>query len=183
MANSLQDQLLKAGLVDKKKSQQIKKQKQQAEKQQRKHKVSSDDGNKVDVTAVRQAEAEKSRELNRKRDEEAQNRAIQAQIKQMIMTSQINHEDGELAFHFKHGTAVKQLYVTERLQSQLERGQLAIVTFEQRYQLVPKVVAEKIAERDADLLVFLNEPGYAGQNQTDEDDPYKDFVIPDDLMW
>ena len=183
MANSLQDQLLKAGLVDKKKSQQIKKQKHQAEKQQRKHKVSSDHADKVDVAAVRQAEAEKSRELNRKRDEDARNRAIQAQIKQMIEASRVNQDDGELAFHFKHGSLVKQLYVTSRLQSQLERGQLAIVLFEQRYHLVPKVVGEKIATRDAELLIFLNEPGYAGQNQADEDDPYKDFVIPDDLMW
>ncbi|AJQ97704.1 DUF2058 domain-containing protein [Gynuella sunshinyii] len=182
MANSLQDQLLKAGLVDKKKSQQIKKQKQQAEKLQRKHKVSTED-DKVDITAVRQAEAEKSRELNRKRDEEAQARAIMAQIKQMIETSHINHDKGELAFHFKHGTLVKQIYVTAEQQAQLERGQLAIVSFEDRYRLVPRIVAQKIAERDAGLVIFLNEPGYAGQHQADEDDPYKDFVIPDDLMW
>ena len=45
--------------------------------------------------------------------------------------------------------------------------------------LVPAAVAEKITQRQAESIVVLN----AKQQQEDEDDPYADFKIPDDLMW
>ena len=47
------------------------------------------------------------------------------------------------------------------------------------YALVPKPVAEKIAERDSACVVLLNRP----PEQPDEADPYADYPIPDDLMW
>ena len=46
-------------------------------------------------------------------------------------------------------------------------------------ELVPRVIADKIAERDASLVVRVNKPVTA----VDEDDPYAAFKIPDDLMW
>ncbi|WP_210450506.1 DUF2058 family protein, partial [Pantoea ananatis] len=42
------------------------------------------------------------------------------------------------------------------------------------------VVADKIAQRDAESIV-LNSA--LSQEEQDEDDPYADFKIPDDLMW
>ncbi|MBD4641712.1 DUF2058 family protein, partial [Xanthomonas citri pv. citri] len=45
---------------------------------------------------------------------------------------------------------------------------------------IPAVVADKIAQRDADSIV-LNSA--LSQEEQDEDDPYADFKIPDDLMW
>jgi len=41
-------------------------------------------------------------------------------------------------------------------------------------------VAEKIKQRDP-VSVILCEPGT--QQQVDENDPYTDYKIPDDLMW
>ena len=46
-------------------------------------------------------------------------------------------------------------------------------------ELVPRVIADKIAERDPSLVVRVNKP----TAQVDEDDPYAAFQIPDDLMW
>ena len=40
--------------------------------------------------------------------------------------------------------------------------------------------AERIRARDADVIVVWNTPA---ADQPAEDDPYKDFPIPDDLMW
>ncbi|MEG7486685.1 DUF2058 family protein, partial [Enterobacter hormaechei] len=48
------------------------------------------------------------------------------------------------------------------------------------YAIIPAVVADKIAQRDADSIV-LNSA--LSQEEQDEDDPYADFKIPDDLMW
>ena len=75
---------------------------------------------------------------------------------------------------------IKQMYVSAAVQEQLARGQLAICADDESFVLVPRVVADKIAERDASVIIFLADP----QKQAlAEDDPYKDFPIPDDLMW
>ncbi|GAM67145.1 nucleoprotein/polynucleotide-associated enzyme [Vibrio sp. JCM 19236] len=48
------------------------------------------------------------------------------------------------------------------------------------YAVIPTVVAEKIATRVPEAVVATAEPT---EETVDEDDPYKDFVVPDDLMW
>jgi uncharacterized protein YaiL (DUF2058 family) len=44
---------------------------------------------------------------------------------------------------------------------------------------VPAAIAEKIRERDERAVVKLNQ----SETPVDENDPYKDFVVPDDLKW
>jgi len=51
---------------------------------------------------------------------------------------------------------------------------------EPEYVIIPASVADKIAQRDADSIV-LNSA--LSQEAQDEDDPYADFKVPDDLMW
>uniref|UniRef100_UPI00222EABAC DUF2058 family protein n=1 Tax=Escherichia fergusonii TaxID=564 RepID=UPI00222EABAC len=51
---------------------------------------------------------------------------------------------------------------------------------ENEYAIIPTSVADKIAQRDATFIV-LNSA--LSQEEQDEDDPYADFKIPDDLMW
>jgi uncharacterized protein YaiL (DUF2058 family) len=48
------------------------------------------------------------------------------------------------------------------------------------YELLPAAAAEKIMQRDASVIVLLNRDERA---TVDEDDPYADYQIPDDLMW
>ena len=48
---------------------------------------------------------------------------------------------------------------------------------------MPTAVAEKIKQRDESLVVMLTENTGVNADQEDEDDPYADFKIPDDLMW
>ena len=51
---------------------------------------------------------------------------------------------------------------------------------EGEYAIIPAVVAEKIAQRDASSIVLHSA---LSQDEQDEDDPYADFKVPDDLMW
>jgi hypothetical protein len=44
---------------------------------------------------------------------------------------------------------------------------------------VPRVIADKIAERNPDCVVRVKQ----ASNVVEEDDPYAAFQIPDDLMW
>ena len=46
-------------------------------------------------------------------------------------------------------------------------------------ELLPKVIADKIAERDPSLVVQIKKTSA----EVDADDPYAAFQVPDDLMW
>lgn len=71
-------------------------------------------------------------------------------------------------------------------QTQLINGRLAIArtvinnSGECEYAIIPASVADKIAQRDADSIVVNSA---LSQEEQDEDDPYADFKVPDDLMW
>lgn len=71
-------------------------------------------------------------------------------------------------------------------QTQLINGRLAIACLvinnsgECEYAIIPASVADKIAQRDADSIVVNSA---LSQEEQDEDDPYADFKVPDDLMW
>ena len=45
---------------------------------------------------------------------------------------------------------------------------------------MPEKVARKIMARRDDVVLYLYD---RDQDLVDEDDPYKDFKIPDDLEW
>ncbi|BFM15997.1 DUF2058 domain-containing protein [Maricurvus nonylphenolicus] len=179
MSKSLQDQLLGAGLVDKKKAKQVKKDKRKSDKVQRKSKDKAVDEVKLQAEQARQEKAERDRKLNQERQAAAEEKAIQAQIIQLIEHHRITKQ-GETAYNFTDGKTIKKIYIDETLTGQLSRGQIALVRNGDDYELVPKVVAEKIAQRNDSFIVVANEKQ---DNVDDEDDPYADYPIPDDLMW
>lgn len=179
MGISLQDQLLKAGLVDKKKASEVRKTKQKQAKQQRQGQAPSTDEAKRAAREAQRAQAERDRQLNLERKADADQRAVQAQIRQLIELNRLALEGGDLAYSFTDGNKVKKLFVTEQIQSRLSRGQLAIARLDQGYAVVPIGVADKIQQRDAGTIVLRNDAG----KELDGDDPYADFQVPDDLMW
>ncbi len=180
MANSLQEQLMKAGLVDKKSASKVKKEKN---KQARQTRRSGEEAQASEqwVKAAREEKLEKDRALNKQAQDEAQKKAIAAQIVQLVDAHRIAYDAGEVGFQFADAGKVKKLYVTPLLQDQLSKGIVAIARSESGYALIPKIVAEKILERGAETIVFLNQP--EGTGAADADDPYADYQIPDDLMW
>lgn len=177
--SSLQDQLLKAGLVDAKKAKQTKKEKVKKAKVQRKSAQPHVDETKEAAKRALAEKAERDRQLNAERDAIAQQKAIQAQIKQLISLNKLP-KDGDIAYNFTDGKTIKKIHVAQKLVDQLSRGQLAIAKLNDGYEVVPAVVAEKIALRD-DSFVIAQVTKSAEVEA--EDDPYADYVIPDDLMW
>ena len=179
MSNSLQDQLLKAGLVNEKKLKQHKRSKKKQAKQLPKGEQV------VDETALqaRQAREERAR-LDRERNEalqiEAQHKAIAAQIRQMIDVNRINRGRGQASYQFAQAGKIKKIFVSEEQHQQLSRGLIAIAQLDEQFELIPAPVAAKISERDQAAILVLHEKS---AQQDDEDDPYADYPIPDDLMW
>lgn len=179
MANSLQEQLFKAGLVDEKRVNKAKKAKQRKEKEQRHKKQKVEDEAARLAREAKARDAQRDRELNRKKAEETRQKAVAAQIRQLIEMNRIDSQEGEVAYHFSDSGKIRSLRVTEKLHAQLSRGKLAIVKLDGGYQLVPAGVAEKIEQRDAASIIVLNRV----ESEVDEDDPYAEFKVPDDLIW
>jgi len=181
MGNSLFDQLQKSGLVDKKKVQKAKRDQYQNKKQKSK-KGSGPQKDEATLLAEKaQAEKiERDRQLNQQRKEEAERKAITAQIRQMIETNRVTERDGEVAFNFADANVVKRIYVSDEIHTHLSQGRLAIAKLDESYELVPVPVAEKIKQRDETAVIML---ASSAESTPDEDDPYADYQIPDDLMW
>lgn len=179
MANAFGDQFLKAGLVSKTQLDKAKKSKNKQQKQKQKQKIEVVDEAAV---AARQAAADKAardRELNRRQKEEAERRAVHAQVHQLVELNRLPRDDGEVGYNFQDGTAIKKIFVSQDVHEKLGRGLLAIVRFDDRYEVIPSTVAEKIMLRESSCIVS-NAPT---QLESGEDDPYADYKVPDDLMW
>jgi|JI10StandDraft_1071094.scaffolds.fasta_scaffold461832_2 uncharacterized protein YaiL (DUF2058 family) len=177
MSNSLKAQLLKSGLADAKRAKKVHQQQLEAGK-------NAKDETKEAVQKAMAEKAERDRLLNLQRKEEQEKKAIVAQIKQLIESNRIDRKGADVAYQFTDDKKIKKLYVTALLLNQLAKGQIAVVRFAEAYELVPAPVAAKIAMRDAALVVVLNQAQAKTNDQTaDEEDPYANYQIPDDLMW
>lgn len=178
---SLQDQLLKAGLVDKKKANKVKQAKHQQTKLKQKNKIETVDEAKLAAQKAQAEKVERDRQLNLQRKQEAEQRAVTAQIRQLIEMNRQKKGKGDIAYNFADGDKVTHIYVDERQQRQLSNGHLAIVRLDGNYEIVPSSVSDKIALRDESYLVYCTK----GEPDTvvDEEDPYAEFQVPDDLMW
>jgi uncharacterized protein YaiL (DUF2058 family) len=184
MAGSLQDQLLGAGLINKKKAKKIKNQKHQAIKKSRK--TNTELTNEAALLAEKAIEDERrrSRELNEQRKREAEKKAIAAQIRQIIEMNSIEmaHNEHTIAYNFTDRNIVKTLHVSEQNHNLVGRGRIAIAKLDDTYYLIPKEAANKIIERESETIVLLNDSTKL-EDDGEVDDPYADYQVPDDLMW
>jgi len=177
MGNSLQDQLFKAGLANKKQAVRAKKAKNTKEKLQRTGKEV------VDETAelVAKADAEKlakDRELNRQRTDAANKKAIQAQIKELVALNRIQ-ERGDIEYRFNDDGKIRTLMLQQEHRDLIINGRFTVVKVNDACDVVPRAVANKISERDESAVIVSND-----QSTEDEvDDEYADYKVPDDLMW
>jgi hypothetical protein len=182
MSNSLFDQLKKSGLVNDKKARQVKQDQYQNQKQQKGKKGQPAPVNEAKQLA-QQAHAEKlerDRLLNQQLKDEAERKAIAAQIKQLIESHRISNRDGEIAYNFTDSNVVKRIHVNATVHKDLSNGHLTIVKLGERYELVPNIVADKIKQRDASYIIAC---ASTAEITTAEDDPYAAYQVPDDLMW
>ena len=185
MGKSLQDQLKQAGLANAKQAAKARRSADHKRKQAQRGVVVEDEA----ARQVRDADAaklERDRNLNRERQAAADARAVQAQIIQLVDLNRIT-DRGDREFGFADGPRIRSLHVADDDRAALVAGRLAVVRLdaapgaeEPRYEIVPRPVAKKIAERDAERVVLMND---GGDVEVDADDPYAGYDVPDDLMW
>ena len=174
--NALQAQLLQAGLVDSKKANKINKQKQHAKR--------TGDASYIESKkAVAEAQAEKiakDQKLNQQRQRALEEKALKANIIQMIAQHQISDSQGDVDYQFVDDKKIKKIQVTQKLYEQIVAGHVVIARNEEGYALLPRPLADRIKSKMEGFIVVSNDKS---DTEVAEDDPYAAYVIPDDLMW
>jgi uncharacterized protein YaiL (DUF2058 family) len=181
---SLQDQLLKAGLADTEKAKKIQKSKQKQTKAARKSGKQVIDESKLAAERALIKQAERDRALNIHKEQLAHEKAVSAQIIQLIENNRIDCQKGEQIFNFVHEKIIKKIPVSQDIINQLSAGYVSIVGYTRNkqmiYEVVPTMVARKIEERDPKKVIHSADTEIL---ENSDDDPYAEFIIPDDLVW
>ncbi|HFD2070454.1 DUF2058 domain-containing protein [Serratia marcescens] len=175
---TLQEQMLKAGLVTSKKMAKVQRTAKKSRVQAREAREAVEENKK--------AQLERDKQLSEQQKQAALSKEYKAQVKQLIEMNRIVLAKGDIGFNFTDGNLIKKILVDKATQTQLINGRLAIARLvvesreECEYAIIPTSVADKIAQRDAASIVLHSA---LSQEEQDEDDPYADFKVPDDLMW
>jgi uncharacterized protein YaiL (DUF2058 family) len=184
MSNSLRDQLLKAGLVSETQVKQAEKASKKGGRKARHEQKRT--GQPIKAPAeerIEQAQSDKvarDRKLNREQEIVKAKKAARAQVSDLIKRHRLNDAHAEVRYYFQRGNHIKQLDVTPEQREGLVGERLAIVTFQGGQHLITMDVADKIAKIDPEAKIHRHE---APPSEPDAEDPYRDYQVPDDLMW
>lgn len=181
---SLREQLLQAGLVSEKQVRQAEQQKQRRQFDDRRHVGKKDREQReaarlAEQQRVAAAKAAKDAELNRKREEKAAAKARWAEIRQLVGQHRIAKPESDEYYNFMMNGKVGRIAVDAPLRARILCGELGIVRCDGRYELLPADVTERIRKREPRAVV----PPPSASPATPIDDAYKEYVVPDDLMW
>lgn len=186
MRNPLQEQLLKAGLINKAKAAQV------VREQAKNHKGKTPappSAEQIEAKRLQAEKAERDRALAAERNAQARVNEQHVQVRQIVEAHKVKRE-GEIAYRFTDGDAIKDVLVNEALRAQLASGTLVIVRHDQGYELLPRVAADKVHARDATMIVLdhgradaASGNGDAASGNGEDDEYYKQFQVPDDLIW
>ena len=176
MANSLQEQLLKAGLATEEQARSAR----QGKRKDRKRGKPKDDTAKRAAEERRREQEERDRALNAKREAERKDKELRVQIRDLVLEASLNQESADVPYNVLHGSKVRRIHVTAEQRDGLVAGTLAVATARGRHHVIPAALAERI-------LAMM--PGYfvhratAGADEPAADDPYAAYQVPDDLTW
>src|SRR5512137_1460539 len=181
---SLREQLLQAGLVSEKQV----KQAEQSQKRQnftdrkqvgKKDRDFREEQRQAELQKQAEAKAAKDAALNKKREEKAAAKARWAEIRQLVEQNRIAKPESDDYFNFVINGKVGRVAVDAPLRERIVRGEIAIVRCDGHYELLPAAVGERIKEREPRAVVNTADK----VESTRVDEAYKDFVVPDDLVW
>jgi uncharacterized protein YaiL (DUF2058 family) len=179
VSSTLREQLLKAGLVSEKQVRATEQQQQKPRPQSR-HKPPPTSQEKHAAEQAQAAKAAKDAQLNKQRQQAADAKARAVEIKQLVEQHKLPKKpESEDRFNFVAGKKLRFILVDAEMRAGLNNGTLFIIRYDGKSEVVPAAIAERIRERDERAVVKLSDKAEA----VDENDPYKNFVVPDDLKW
>lgn len=181
---SLQDQLLKAGLTTKQKTRQANVDKRKKNKQKRsgvQHDASLQEQVQQDLAKAKTDKQTKDNALNEQKKQQLADKEQVLRIKQILTHHQIKNVEGDNVYNYTFDTTIKKLPLDAITHKALVNGRLALCGLDGVTYLVTRETAEKLSELDKNVVLVQNDNSL--DEQVDEDDPYADYQIPDDMMW
>ncbi len=179
--SSLQEQLLKAGLANKQQAKNIKAEKRKAAKKKRKSGDKPTQGElEQSIQQAAETKKQKDAELNAQQKLQQEQKEKQARLKQLIESNTEKNVKGEITFNFTFDNKVKSINVTNKIKDQLTVGTLAIVMMDDNPHIINADAAMTINNDYPEVVGYLIT---TKEEKPDEDDPYADYEVPDDLMW
>jgi len=177
---SLQEQLLKAGLANKQSANQIRSEKRKKNKAVRKNQAAQDTTLQDEINKKKSEQAEIDAQKNQAIKQALDEKSEQGKVKQMVTQLHIKDYEGDVEYNYVLEGKVKRLLLDDVTHNAVVKGRVSICCVDDVIYLLPTQAAEKIAAVDEQYLVLQNDNQ---PTEIDEDDPYADFQIPDDLMW
>jgi uncharacterized protein YaiL (DUF2058 family) len=181
---SLQDQLLKAGLTTKQKARQANSASRKKNKQKRSGVdigQSLQEQVKTDLEKIKQEKLAKDTALNEDKKQQLADKENVLRILQILQHHQIKNVKGETVYNYTFDNKIKKLFVDPVSHRALVNGRLAVCGLDEISYLVTAETAAKVATLDATVVLVQNDR--VETDIVEDDDPYADYQIPDDMMW
>ena len=166
MKGSLQEQLLKSGLISEDRLSTAKKPRKKPNKKKRSTVAKQTQHGAINNTPA-PAELKKQKELR-------------AEVKKLLRSHKINNKSGEIAYNYTINNQVKRFFVTEEQQKSLIDGVLAIANWNGISYLIPNSAVEELRSLYPKISICISE---SQKSDVDKNDPYAEYVIPDDMKW
>ncbi|WP_423821206.1 DUF2058 family protein [Salinisphaera sp. SPP-AMP-43] len=185
MGQSLQDQLLQAGIA---KPKQAKKARQDKTKRKKAARKSGQNATAEEQALSKKVAADDAarREADRRRAQAANAERAQreraAQAKQIVEDHRVAIDkpaEDDPPYSYNMNGRIRRLPVSRAQRQQLANGQLAIVRHFGDTSLVDRETAERLETLIPKKVWRI----VAQPSEPDPDDPYAGYEVPDDLMW
>ncbi|MBO9716785.1 MAG: DUF2058 domain-containing protein [Pseudoxanthomonas sp.] len=179
--NPLQEQLLKAGLVKKSKVAEVVREQNKARHAKG---PSAPDELQLEVERARAGKAERDRALDAERKAQARASELRAQARQIVEDRKVPRT-GDSEYRFTVDGTIRTLLLDADLRRKLSTGALVIARLDDRFELLPRLAADKVRERDPGMIVLDHgqETAAAPESTSEDDAYYAQFKVPDDLVW
>ncbi|MES1938275.1 DUF2058 domain-containing protein [Salinisphaera hydrothermalis] len=187
MGQSLQDQLLKAGIAKPKQVKKARHDKARRNKAARRAGGKGDEEQQKlskDVEAATAAKREADRKRAQAANAEREQRERKRQAIQIINEHRIaieKPEADEPPYSYTVKGKIRRLPVSRDQRRRLADGRLAIVRYDGQTSLVDVETAQRLEALIPKAISRITEADKA--SEADPDDPYAGYEVPDDLMW
>ncbi len=158
MGLSLQDQLLKAGLVDKKQVKKADHERRVKNKKKRKIGDSFEDRDKLRLQQQQAERAEQDLKLNAERNLQIQRKADLAAAQQLIEANRVPIDEGNVVYHYVDGGQIKRILVIQEIADKLAEGRAALAMYGGEVVLLSAETTLKVLQRDKDSIIAYNDP-------------------------
>ncbi len=158
MGLSLQEQLLKAGVVDKKQVKKAEHEKKIQNKKKKKGGAPTTDSSKARLQQQLAEQAKQHQKLNAEQNQQRQRKADQAAAKQLIKSSQIPLEEGDEVYRYVAAGKIKQICVNQDIADKLSTGKLGLAMGDKDVVLIPAETVLKVIKRDENSILLYNDP-------------------------